>query len=92
MQNAVMKTATIPPLRVTPDLRDAAESVLEEGETLSGFVEGALRKQIESRRVHNEFIARGLAAREEAQRTGAYYTKEESLAALDAILAKHKPE
>ena len=32
-----MKTATFPSLRVEPELREAAESVLEEGETLSGF-------------------------------------------------------
>jgi hypothetical protein len=43
-----MKSATIPSLRVTPDLRAAAESVLEEGETLSAFVETSLRRQIDS--------------------------------------------
>ena len=86
-----MKSATLPPLRVTPDLRAAAESVLQEGESLSSFVETSVRRQIEFRRVQKEFIARGLAAREEARRTGVYYSKEESLAALDAILARHKP-
>ena len=85
-----MKSATLPPLRVTPDLRAAAESVLEEGESLSSFVETSVRKQIEFRRVQKEFIARGLAAREEAKRTGVYYTVEESLAGLDAILQKRK--
>lgn len=44
-----MKTATIPALRVTPDLRQAAQSVLREGETLSGFVEESLRSQVERR-------------------------------------------
>jgi hypothetical protein len=86
-----MKSATLPPLRVTPDLRAAAESVLEEGESLSSFVETSVRKQIEFRRVQKEFIARGLAAREDARRTGAYYTVEQSMAALDAILQKHEP-
>ena len=38
-----------------------------------------------------EFIARGLAARDEAKRTGVYYSKDESLAALDVIRARHKP-
>ncbi|MEE4236247.1 MAG: YlcI/YnfO family protein [Anderseniella sp.] len=84
-----MKSATIPPLRVTPELRQAAESVLREGETLSSFVESALVKQIEFRKSQQEFIARGLASRETARKSGQYLSKEESLAALDAILDKH---
>lgn len=85
-----MKSATIPPLRVTPELRQSAESVLREGETLSSFVESALVKQIEFRKSQQEFIARGLAARETARKSGQYLSKEESLTALDAILDKHK--
>lgn len=53
-----MKTATIPSLRVAPELRRAAESVLREGETLSGFVEQAIRAGIERRRLRDEFVAR----------------------------------
>jgi len=85
-----MKSATIPPLRVTPELRQAAESVLQEGETLSGFVESSLVKQIEFRKSQQEFIARGMASREKARKSGQYFSKEESLAALDAILDKHR--
>lgn len=85
-----MKSATIPPLRVTPALREAAESVLREGETLSGFLEEALRQQIERRRTQEEFIARGLAARDMAREQGAYASKDHSLAALDAILERRK--
>jgi hypothetical protein len=86
-----MKPTAPPPLRMTPDLRAAAESVLKEGESLSSFVEMAVRKQIEVRRVQREFIAGDLAAREDARRTGMYYTAEQSMAALDALLQKHKP-
>lgn len=67
-----MKTATLPSLRVEPELRESAESVLQEGETLSGFIETSVRETIQRRRVRSEFIARGLASREEAMRTGAY--------------------
>jgi hypothetical protein len=67
-----MKTATLPSLRVDPELREAAESVLQEGETLSGFIEASVRETIQRRRVRSEFIARGLASREEAKRTGVY--------------------
>lgn len=86
-----MKTATLPPLRVAPELRQAAESVLREGETLSSFMEQSLRDEVNRRRTQAEFIARGLASRDEAKRTGAYFTVKESLAGLDAILAKHNP-
>lgn len=82
-----MKTSTIPSLRVDPKLREAAESVLEGGETLSSFVEHSLRVQIERRQSQREFIARGLASRDEARRTGDYVDSGEVLAELDAMLA-----
>lgn len=65
-----MKTATLPSLRVEPALRKAAESVLQEGETLSGLIEASVRESIQRRRVRAEFVARGMASREEAKRTG----------------------
>src|SRR3546814_6197409 len=74
-----MKTATLPSLRVAPELRAAAESVLEEGESLSAFVENSVKAQIHYRKTQAEFIARGLAAREEAKRTGIDYTTEDVL-------------
>ena len=86
-----MKSATVPPLRVAPELRRDAESVLHEGESLSSLMEQSLRGEVKRRRLQAEFIARGLAARDEAERTGVYYDKAESLAALDAVLARHKP-
>ena len=85
-----MKSATIPPLRVTPDLRNEAESVLREGESLSRFVEDSLRRHIEQRRFRNEFIARGLAARESAKSSGEYVSKEEVMDSLRTILDASK--
>lgn len=41
---APMKTATLPSLRVDSATREAAESVLREGETLSGFVLEAIEQ------------------------------------------------
>ena len=74
-----MKTATIPSLRVEPALREAAESVLREGETLSGLVEASVRAQVHQRQLQDEFIKRGLASLEESKRTGVYYTVDETL-------------
>ncbi len=83
-----MKNATLPPLRVDSELRAAAESVLQEGETLSGFVLEAVRLNIERREAQREFIARGLAAREEGKRSGRYVSSDEMLKRLDKSLAK----
>lgn len=85
-----MKSASIPSLRVDPALRAAAESVLQEGETLSAFVENSLRAQIDYRRTQTEFVARGLAAREEAKRTGVYHSAEEVLGMLKGKLEAAK--
>lgn len=83
-----MKTATIPALRVEPKLREAAQSVLSSGETLSSFVEESLRANIE-RRLHNQaFIARGLASRDEAKKSQEYYSADSVLAELADILKK----
>ena len=81
-----MKTATIPSLRVDPKLRQAAEDVLKEGENLSGFVEQSIRAQIERRRAQEAFLARGMAAREDARRSGEYVSATEVLEALDETL------
>lgn len=50
-----MKTTNLPPLRVSPELRKQAEAVLEQGETLSGFVLDAVTRSIEHRNARQEF-------------------------------------
>jgi len=82
-----MKTATIPSLRVDPELRQAAENVLQKGESLSSFVVQSLQANIERRRLQGEFIARGLASREEARQTGEYFMAEDVLRELDDMLS-----
>lgn len=82
-----MKTATIPSLRVDPALRQAAEEVLQEGETLSGLVEASLRAQIELRKNQQAFIARGLASRDNAKRTGVYHGAGDVVNELKSSLA-----
>jgi hypothetical protein len=83
-----MKNATLPPLRVDSELRAAAESVLQEGETLSGFVLEAVRLNIERRVAQHEFIARGLQAREQSKKSGQYVSPEQMLKRLDESLNK----
>ncbi|HSW05147.1 YlcI/YnfO family protein [Aquabacterium sp.] len=67
-----MKTATIPSVRVDPELRAEVESLLGEGETLSEFVEASVRASVQRRRVQAEFVARGLRSRDDARRTDEY--------------------
>lgn len=82
-----MKTASLPSLRVTPDLRQAAESVLQKGESISSFIEQSLRANIAHRQFQQAFIAKGLVARDEAKRTGEYYSAKQVLDELDEMLA-----
>lgn len=67
-----VKTAAIPSVRVEPSFRAELEAVLADGETLSEFVEASVRASVERRRVHAEFVDRGLRSRDEARRTGDY--------------------
>ena len=67
-----MKTATIPSVRVEPELRAQVESLLGEGETVSEFVEASVRATVLRRRNQAEFIARGLRSLDDARRTGGY--------------------
>ena len=85
-----MKTATFPSLRVTPALRAAADGVLEDGETLSALIETSVRETITRRRTRAEFIARGLASRDEAKRTGVYFAAEDVHAELVQMLKDAK--
>ena len=85
-----MKTATFPSLRVDPALRQAAEDVLLDGESLSSFVEQSVRANIERRKAQDEFIARGLASRDKAKRMGAYVLSSDVMKGLASRLAKAK--
>ena len=61
-----MKTALLPATRIEPALRRELEAALQEGETLSAFIEASVRSQIHLREAQRVFIARGLAAERRA--------------------------
>ena len=71
-----MKTSSFPSLRVEPELREAAESVLRDGETLTSLIETSVRETIQRRRVQKEFIVRGLRSRADTERTGIFHSAE----------------
>lgn len=85
-----MKTATIPSVRVEPELRSEVEALLDEGETLSEFVETSVRETVRRRRDQAEFIARGLKSLEVAKRTGDYVDADVVLKRLEGRLSAAK--
>jgi len=82
-----MKTATLPPIRVAPDFRVELEGVLKQGESLSQFVENAVRSTVAKRKNQAEFIRRGMAAIDATQRDGSGIPAELVIAKLEAKLA-----
>ena len=85
-----MKTAILPSVRIEPALRSSVESLLQAGETLSGFIENAVRQTVMQRKNQAEFVARGLLSLENAKRTGAYVEVEPVLEKLAQKLAAAK--
>jgi len=85
-----MNTATIPSFRVDPEWRTAAEDVLEEGETLSSFVEQSLRDGVQRRQSQREFIARRLTSRSAAKRKQDDVPADNVLARLEGMLQRAK--
>jgi hypothetical protein len=72
----LMKTATLPAVRVEAALREEVEGLLREGESLSEFVEQSVRAAVQRRIHQDEFIARGLASLEAAHRSNRYIDAE----------------
>jgi hypothetical protein len=81
-----MKTVTLAHIHVAPNFRQEIEGVLEDGETLSKFVEGAVRRELDKRKHQAEYVRRGIAAIRETQRTGNGFPASEVVARLEARL------
>ena len=85
-QVLLMKTSTLPPLRVSVDLRRQAEAVLEEGESLSAMVLDAVTRQIDYRKARREFILRGIESGASAKASNTYVSSERVLEKLSRRL------
>jgi vancomycin resistance protein YoaR len=81
-----MKSAVIPQVRVEPELRAELEAVLQQGETLSEFIETTVRSAVEFRRMQTRFHERGQTAWEHYQSTGLNLSADEVLAKLQKKL------
>jgi hypothetical protein len=76
------KSRTIPPLRVSEQLRADAESVLAPGETLSAFVMDAVSRSIDFRKSQMDFLARGMTSAVRARADGGYVAADKVITAL----------
>ena len=85
-----MKTATLLPIRAAPEFRLELEGVLEQGESLSQFVENAVRTTMAKRKNQAEFIRRGISAIEETQCYGSGIPAAVVIAKLEARLVAAK--
>jgi hypothetical protein len=83
-----MKRASLPSLRIKPELRKAAEEELEQGESRSAFIESSLKTNIEKHLTQKEFIAKGLASRDLARKSGEYVDAALVIDELQGILDK----
>ena len=81
-----MKTSTIPAIRVEPALRAEPERLLNEGETLSEFVEHSVRTALHRRVNQGEFIARGMASLDRAREANEYIDADTVIAGLQRKL------
>ena len=88
-----MKTATLPAVRVAPEVRQLVESVLYEGESLSTFIEETVKKQAQWRKEDQAFYAEALR-RSKLLKEGKMKTvsHEEVMQGLRDKLARHKAE
>jgi hypothetical protein len=87
-----MKDAVIPQVRVESQLRASLDAVLLPGETLSDFVEVAVRNAVEYRRVQTDFASRCDASLAEYERTGVSIPAAQVIAKLESKLAKRRKQ
>lgn len=90
--DVAMKDAVIPQVRVEAELRASLDAVLRPGETLTDFVEVAVRNAVEYRRVQTDFASRCDASLAEYERTGVAIPAARVVAKLEAKLAKRRKQ
>lgn len=81
-----MRTAVLPSVRVERALRNDAESVLDEGETLSDFIATCVRGGIAWRRARDAFVARAYDTVDRSDRDSHGISPEDLLRRMDERL------
>jgi hypothetical protein len=77
------RSATLPPIRVTPQTKASLEAVLREGETLTQFIEGAVSREAAFRTEQNAAVARAKKALRDADKGLGLVPAADFLAGMD---------
>lgn len=73
---------------IDSQLLEAAKALLQDGESLEQFFDGAIGRAVRCRQADAVFLARGLASAEQARRTGQYVDSAHVIADLERVLQK----
>ena len=87
-----MKTSSLPPVRVDAEFRAEAESVLHDGESLTGFIEATVRRAVEHRLIQAAFEAGARKSLAKYKRTGVSHTVDETFDKLEAKIKKRRAQ
>ena len=79
------RSATLPPIRVAPETKASVEAVLRDGESLTQFIESAVRREAEYRAEQNAALARARKALRSADKAVGLMTKEDFLAVVKDV-------
>jgi hypothetical protein len=77
------RSSTLPPIRVAPDTKARLEAVLREGESLTQFIENAVRREAEFRAEQNAAVPRAKKALRRADKGVGQMTTEDFLAGME---------
>ena len=78
------RSATLPPIRITPETKASLEAVLREGESLTQFIENAVSQEAAFRAEQDAAVARAKKALRLADKRVGLMTAEEFLAGMHA--------
>lgn len=76
------RSATLPPIRVTPETKASLEAALREGESLTQFIESAVCKEAEFRAEQSAAVARATKALRSADEGIGLITADDFLAGM----------
>jgi hypothetical protein len=86
------RSATLPPIRVTPETKSSLEAALREGESLTQFIENAVCREAEFRAEQRAAVARAKKALRSADKGVGLITADDFLAGMRqrAQAAQHR--
>ena len=78
----MIRSTTLPPIRVAPETKASLEAVLRKGESVTQFIESAVCREVEFRAEQNAAVARAKKALRSADKGVGLLTAEDFLAGM----------